>query len=76
MIIRDPRLTHARTLDVKVASGSTQPSSFPWFAAVETLQREQDLTGLPPKGGLIAAQPIERIGRQIRESHKGEREII
>jgi hypothetical protein len=29
--------------------------------AVETLQREQDLTSLTPKRGLIAAQPVEGI---------------
>jgi hypothetical protein len=39
-------------------AGSTQPSSFPRFAAIKTLQREQDLTSLAPKGRLIAAQPI------------------
>src|SRR6516165_3613014 len=56
-------------------AGSKQPSSFPRFAAVETLQREQDLTGLTPKRGLIAAQPVEGIGRQIGEANKGAREV-
>ena len=65
VIIRDPRLTRARTLSDQSASGLTQPSSFPGIAAVETPQCEQDLTSLAPKGRLIAAQPFEGIGRQV-----------
>jgi hypothetical protein len=75
-----PRTTPSivETLMRGVASGwagSTQPSSFPRFAAFETLQREQDLAGLTPKRGLIAAQPVEGIGRQIGEANKGAREV-
>ena len=44
---------------------STQPSSFPRFAAVEALECEQDLTSLAPKRGLIPAQSVKGIGRQV-----------
>jgi hypothetical protein len=50
--------------------------SLPWFTPVETLQRKQDLTGLTPKRGLIAAQPIERIGWQVGQANKGVGEIV
>jgi hypothetical protein len=56
--------------------GSTQPSSFPWLAAVETLQRKQNLTRLAPKGRLIAAQPVEGIGRQVGQANKGACEVV
>src|SRR6516164_1730306 len=55
---------------------SSQSQSFPWPALAETPQREQDLTSLPPKRGLIAAQPIEGIGRQVGKADKGAREIV
>jgi hypothetical protein len=45
--------------------GSTQPYFLPRFAAVETLQRKQDLTSLTLKGRLIAAQPVKRISRRL-----------
>ena len=64
VIIRDPRLARARTLSDQ--SG---------VAAVETLQREQDLTRLTPQRGLIAPRPVEGIGRQIGQAHKGACEI-
>ena len=51
-------------------------TSFPWLALIETPQREQDLTSLAPQRGLIAAQPVEGIGRQVGKSDKGAREII
>jgi hypothetical protein len=56
--------------------GSTQPSSLPRFAAIETLQREQDLTSLTPKGRLIAAQPVKRTGRQVGQADKRACEIV
>jgi hypothetical protein len=55
--------------------GLNAPSSLPWLAPVAALQREQDLRRLAPKRGLIATQPVEWIGRQIREANKGAREI-
>jgi hypothetical protein len=39
--------------------------SDPWLAAVETLQREQDLTRLAPKCGLIPTEAVERICRSL-----------
>src|SRR6516164_8957826 len=55
---------------------SSQSQSFPWPALAETPQREQDLTSLPPKRDLIAAQPIEGIGRQVGKADKGVCEIV
>ena len=54
----------------------SQSESFPWPALAKIPQREQDLTSLPPKRGLIAAQPIEGIGRQVGKADKGAREIV
>jgi hypothetical protein len=56
--------------------GLTQPKPLPCLAVVEALQREQDLTRLPPKGRLIAAQPVEWTGGQIGRADKGAREIF
>jgi hypothetical protein len=50
--------TNALCLPRKPIAGRSQPKPLPRFAAVETLQRKQDLTSLTPKGRLIAAQPI------------------
>jgi len=50
--------------------------SFPRLAAVEALQGEQDLARLAPKRGLIAAQPVEGIGRQMGQANKGACEIV
>jgi len=44
---------------------SSQPQSVPRLALIEIAQREQDLASLAPQRGLIAAQPIERVGRQV-----------
>jgi hypothetical protein len=38
----------------------TEACSFLWFAAIQGIERKQDLTGLAPKRHLIAAQAIER----------------
>ena len=48
----------------------------PWLSPIQTLQREQDLTGLTPESGLVAAQPIERIGWQVGQANKGLGEIV
>jgi len=61
--ISSPRRAHDVLLTKRAIS--TQTRSFPWLAAIETLQREQDLTGLAPKGGFVAAQPVEGICRQV-----------
>jgi len=60
----------------KSVASRSQPKPLPRLAAVETLQREQDLTRLPPKRGLIAAQPVERIGRQVGQADIGACEIV
>src|SRR6516164_7236824 len=54
----------------------SQSELFPRPALVETPQREQGLTSLPPKRGLITAQPIEGIGRQVVKADEGAREIV
>ena len=36
------------------------PCSFLWFAAIQGIERKQDLPGLAPKDCLIAAQAIQR----------------
>ena len=55
---------------------SSNSDSFPRLAAVEALQGEQDLARLAPKRGLIAAQPVEGIGRQVGQADKRPREIV
>jgi hypothetical protein len=40
------------------------------------VQREQDLARLAPKRGLIPAQPIKGIGRQVGQADKGACEIV
>lgn len=37
--------------------------SRPWLAAVKELQREQDLAGLAPERGFVAAEPVQGAGR-------------
>ena len=46
------------------------PTPLPWFAPVETLQGQQDLAGLSPKCGFIAAQSIKRRVGQIGQLQK------
>jgi hypothetical protein len=46
-----------------------------WFAAIQGIKRKQDLTGLAPKGCLIAAQAIEREVGQIGKAQKAMREL-
>jgi hypothetical protein len=43
----------------------TKACSFLWFAAIQGIERKQDLTGLTPKGCLIAAQAIQREVGQV-----------
>ena len=49
--------------------------SFVWFAAIQGIKRKQDLTGLAPKGCLIAAQAIQREVGQIGEAQKAAGEL-
>ena len=46
-----------------------------WFTAIQGVKRNQDLTGLAPKGCLIAAQAIEREVGQIGKTQKATREL-
>jgi hypothetical protein len=41
------------------------PCSFLWFVAIQDIKRKQGLTGLAPKGRLIAAQAVQREVGQI-----------
>jgi hypothetical protein len=52
----------------------TEACSFLWFAAIQGIERKQDLAGLAPKGCLIAAQAIEREVGQIGQTQKATRE--
>jgi hypothetical protein len=74
--VRQRRPTGVHAGRGRTHSDSAWSQSFPWFAPAEALQREQELTSLTPKRGLIAAQPVERIGRQVREADKGACEIL
>ena len=53
----------------------TEACSFLWFAAIQGIKRKQDLTGLAPKGCLIAAQAIQREVGQIGKTQKATREL-
>ena len=45
------------------------------FAAVEAVEREQDLCDLAPQRVLIAAKPVERVTRQMDQSQVALREV-
>jgi hypothetical protein len=49
--------------------------SFLWLAAIQGIERKQDLTGLAPKRCLIAAQAIERAVGQIGQTQKATGEL-
>jgi hypothetical protein len=56
--------------EVKRAGGSTRSAAAPWHSgawpgAAYVLQSEQDLTGLTPERGLVAAETIEGESWQI-----------
>ena len=53
----------------------TKSCSFLWFAAIQGIKRKQDLTGLAPKGCLIAAQAIECKVGQIGQPQKATGEL-
>jgi hypothetical protein len=55
---------------------SSQPQSVPRLALIEIAQCEQDLASLAPQRGLIAAQPIEGVSRQIGQADKGACEVV
>jgi hypothetical protein len=68
--------TNALCLPRKSIAGRPQPKPLPRFAAIETLQREQNLTSLAPKRGFIAAQPVKGTGWQVGQANKGPCEIV
>jgi hypothetical protein len=41
-----------------------------WFAAIQIVERKQDLTGLTPKSGFIATQAVEGIIGQMQSRNK------
>src|SRR5260370_14178556 len=50
-------------------------SSFLWFAALQGIERIEDLTSLAPEGCFIAAEAIKREVGQIGETQKTTREL-
>jgi hypothetical protein len=50
-------------------------SSFLWFAAIQDVERIEDLASLAPKGCFIAAKAIEREIGQISKAQKATREL-
>jgi hypothetical protein len=59
----------------RATSACTNLHDVPWLSSIQALERKQGLTGLTPKRGLIAAQPIERLGWQVGQANKGVGEI-
>jgi hypothetical protein len=53
----------------------TEACSFLWFAPIQGIKCNQDLTGLAPKGCLIAAQAIEREVGEIGQPQKATGEL-
>ena len=46
-----------------------------WLTPVEIVESEEDLGCLPPERAFIAAEPIERVVRQIGEAQKALGEV-
>jgi hypothetical protein len=46
-----------------------------WFAAIQAIERIEDLASLAPKGCFIAAQTIDRVIGQIAEPQETTREF-
>jgi hypothetical protein len=57
------------------ATDREAPPSILWFATIQCIERNQDLAGLAPKDGFIAAEPVERVAGQIGQSQKATREV-
>ena len=49
--------------------------SFLWFAAIQGIERKQDLADLAPKGCFISAEAVEREVGQIGKTQKATREL-
>jgi len=56
--------------------GGSNLHEVPWLSSIRALERKQDLTGLAPKPGLVAAQPIEGVGWQVGQANKRAREVV
>jgi hypothetical protein len=54
----------------------TESYSLPWLAAVPELQRKQNLTRLSPERGLVTAEPVEGVCRQIRQADERACEVV
>jgi hypothetical protein len=55
-------MSESKSATIVLANGhhrTEAPRSFLRFVAIQGVEREQDLSGLAPKGCLIAAQAIE-----------------
>ena len=65
-----------RTVGTLRATACSMLHDVPRLSSIQALQRKQNLTGLTPKRGLIAAQPIERVGWQVGQANKGVGEIV
>jgi len=50
--------------------------AFPGLTPAQSLQREENLTGLTPKRPLITRQTVERVGGEIAEADKRFCEIV
>ena len=46
-----------------------------WFAAIQCVERKQDLADLAPKGRFISAELVKRIVGQIGETQKAMRQV-
>src|SRR4051812_22928255 len=46
-----------------------------WLAAVQSVQRKDGLACLTPKAGLVTAESVERVSRQIGKTQKAACEI-
>ena len=59
---------------LSAANMKTAPS-FAWLAAIQGIERKQDLARLAPKGRFISAKAIKGEVRQIGETQKATREL-
>ena len=48
-----------------VVSKSVTAHSLPWFTPIQSIEREEDPTGLTPKCGFVSAEAIESEIGQI-----------
>ena len=46
------------------------PHSLLWLAAIQIVERKQNLSGLTPKSSFIATEAVESVIGQIAEPHE------